>query len=130
MLVGKDFEGIVDYYKRLNDECLISLCVFYGILDENFLIKLKEVGVKRYYYNVEMLKNYYNKICIIYIYEDRINIINIVKKVGFEICLGGIIGLGECREDRVDMVIELEKLEVFLIFINILMFIKGILFEN
>lgn len=129
-LVGKDFEGIVDYYKRLNDECSISLCASHGILDENSLIKLKEAGVKRYHHNVETSKNYYNKICTTHTYEDRINTINIAKKVGFEICSGGIIGLGECREDRVDMAIELEKLEVFSIPINILMPIKGTPLEN
>ncbi|MBX7364906.1 biotin synthase BioB [Clostridium chauvoei] len=124
-LVGEDFKSVVGYYKRLNDECNISLCASHGILNEDFLAKLTEVGVKRYHHNLETSRGYYKKICTTHSYDERVNTIKEAKKVGLEICSGGIIGLGESREDRIDMAIELRKLEVLSIPVNALMAIKG-----
>lgn len=116
---------MVGYYKRLNDECNISLCASHGILDKESLMKLTEVGVKRYHHNLETSRSYYRKICTTHSYDERINTIKEAKKVGLEICSGGIIGLGESREDRIDMAIELRCLGVPSIPINALMAIKG-----
>lgn len=129
-LIGRDFETVVDYYQRLNKDCDISLCASHGILDKESLAKLRKTGVKRYHHNIETSKNYYSKICTTHTYEDRINTINDAKKAGLEICSGGIIGLGESREDRVDMAIELRNLGVLSIPINSLMPIKGTPLEN
>lgn len=59
---------------------------------------LKLVGVIIYYYNVEMCRDNFYNICIIYIYKDRIKIIKDVKKVGLDVCVGGIIGMNESEE--------------------------------
>lgn len=66
----------------------------------------------------------------IYAYEDRIKTINYAKEVGLEICSDGIIGMGETREDRVDMAIELRDLNLVSIPINVLMPIKGTPLED
>lgn len=129
-LIGEDFEIVADYYDRLNRECGISLCASHGILDKESLVKLRRTGVKRYHHNIESSKNYYSKICTTHTYEDRINTIKDAKKAGLEVCSGGIIGLGESREDRIDMAIELRNLEVLSIPINSLMPIKGTPLEN
>lgn len=124
-LVGKDFETVVNYYEKLNKDCGISLCASHGILNKESLVKLRKVGVKRYHHNIESSRNYYSKICTTHTYEDRVNTINKAKEAGLEICSGGIIGLGESREDRIDMAIELRNLGVLSIPINSLMPIKG-----
>lgn len=129
-LIGDDFQTVVSYYDRLNKECGISLCASHGILDKESLVKLRKTGVKRYHHNIETSKNYYSEICTTHTYEDRINTINHAKKAGLEICSGGIIGLGESREDRIDMAIELRSLGVISIPINSLMPIKGTPLEN
>ena len=117
-LIGQDFEDVVGYYKKLNNECNINLCASHGILDEKSLIKLRKAGVKRYHHNIETSRNFYNKVCTTHTYDDRISTIGEAKKAGLEICSGGIIGLGESREDRVDMAIELRNLNVLSIPIN------------
>jgi len=124
-LVGPDFNTVVGYYYRLNKDCSISLCASHGILTKESLLKLKEAGVKRYHHNIETSRNYYSKVCTTHTYDDRIKTINEAKKAGLEICSGGIIGLGESREDRVDMAMELRNLNVLSIPINVLMPIKG-----
>lgn len=123
-LVGPDFKTVVSYYDRLNKDCNISLCASHGILTKESLLELKEAGVKRYHHNIETSRNYYSKVCTTHTYDDRVKTINEAKKAGLEICSGGIIGLGEGREDRVDMAMELRSLNVLSIPINVLMPIK------
>ena len=129
-LRGEDFNKILDFYTRLNKETSISLCASHGIIEKDALRKLMETGVRRYHHNVETSKNYYKDICSTHTYEDRIRTIGYAKEVGLEVCSGGIIGMGESREDRVDMAIELRKLNVVSIPINVLMPIKGTPLEN
>ena len=130
-LSTEDIEIVTDYYGALNKELPnISLCASHGILNKDDLIKLKESGVKRYHHNVETSKNYYSKICTTHTYDERINTIKLCREVGLEVCSGGIIGLGESIEDRINMAIELRELEILSIPINALMPIKGTPLEN
>lgn len=129
-LCGEDFNKILDFYTRLNKETTINLCASHGIIEKKALEGLKATGVKRYHHNIETSKNYYKDICGTHTYEDRIKTIEYAKEVGLEVCSGGIIGMGESREDRVDMAIELRDLNVVSIPINGLMPIKGTPLEN
>ena len=129
-LNGEELIRVLDYYKKLNKDTFINLCASHGIIDKKALEALRESGVRRYHHNVETSKNYYGDICSTHTYEERIKTIECAKEVGLEICSGGIIGMGETREDRVDMAIELRELGVVSIPINVLMPIKGTLLEN
>ena len=126
-----DIEIVTDYYGKLLIDCpSISLCASHGILNKDDLINLKDAGIKRYHHNVETSKDYYNKICTTHTYEERIHTIKLCKEVGLEVCSGGIIGLGESVEDRIDMALELRYLQILSIPINALMPIKGTPLEN
>lgn len=129
-LNGEELIRVLDYYKKLNKDTFINLCASHGIIDKKALEALRESGVRRYHHNVETSKNYYGDICSTHTYEERIKTIECAKEVGLEICSGGIIGMGETREDRVDMAIELRELGVVSIPINVLMPIKGTPLEN
>lgn len=124
-LYGKDFDKVVEYYEKLNRKCKISLCASHGIIDKNSLLKLKKSGVKRYHHNLETSERYYKEICTTHTYKDRVETINFAKELGFEVCSGGIIGMGESIEDRIDLAITLRDLEVKSIPVNVLMAIKG-----
>lgn len=129
-LSGNDFSTVVEYYKRLNNESLINLCASHGIISKDSLRKLKSSGVKRYHHNIETSKRFYSEICTTHSYKDRIQTILNAKEVGLEVCSGGIIGMGETIEDRIDMAFELRNLEIISIPINILMPIKGTPLES
>lgn len=129
-LNGKDFEKALEYYKKLTEECTIKLCASHGILSKESLAKLKACGVKRYHHNIETSRKYYDSICTTHTYEDRINTIKSAQEAGLEVCSGGIIGMGESRQDRVDMAFELKSLKISSIPINILMPIKGTPLDN
>ena len=126
-----DIEIVTDYYKNLTKDCpSISLCASHGILNKADLLNLKKSGVRRYHHNVETSKDYYSKICTTHTYEDRIHTIQLCAEVGLEVCSGGIIGLGESVEDRINMALELRELKILSIPINALMPIKGTPLEN
>ncbi|MGL4450810.1 MAG: biotin synthase BioB [Sarcina sp.] len=124
-LYGKDFDRVVDYYDRLNKNCGISLCASHGIVDKESLDKLKKVGVKRYHHNLETSARYYEEICTTHTYQERIDTIKYAKELGLEVCSGGIIGMGESVEDRVELALTLRDLEIKSIPVNALMAIPG-----
>lgn len=129
-LYGKDFDRVVDYYDRLRQNCGISLCASHGIVDKPSLLKLQNVGVRRYHHNLETSENYYKEICTTHTYQERIDTIKYAKELGLEVCSGGIIGMGESIEDRIDLAMILSELEIKSIPVNALMPIKGTPLEN
>ncbi len=129
-LKGEDFEIILEYYKNLSKQCDVSLCASHGLLSYRDFKKLKECGVNRYHHNLETSKSYFNNICTTHSYEDKIATIKAAQEAGLQVCSGGIIGMGETLEDRINMAFELKELGIFSIPINILMAIEGTPFEK
>ena len=103
----------------------ISLCASLGILTRDELKRLKDAGLTRYHHNLETSRRFFPSICSTHSYEDRLTTIAAAKEVGLEICSGGIIGLGETMEDRIDMALDLRRLEVPSIPVNVLNPIPG-----
>lgn len=129
-ITTKELNKVISIYKNINKKTNLNLCASLGILKYDDLLRLKNSGVKMYHHNLETSNNYYNKICTTHSYEERINTILEAKKVGMNICSGGIIGLGENLKDRIDLAFQLRELEVCSIPINVLTPIKGTPFEN
>ena len=129
-LKGTDLAKALMAYRKMKEECRIDLCASHGLLTEEAFIALKEAGVTRYHENIETSKRNFSNICTTHTYEEKINCIHLAKKAGLEVCSGGIIGMGETWEDRIDMAVSLSELEVDSIPINALMPIKGTPLEN
>ncbi|MDQ7038342.1 MAG: biotin synthase BioB [Aquificota bacterium] len=103
----------------------INVCVSAGTLDEESLRKLKEAGVRRINHNLETSRNFFPRIVTTHSWEERLETIKRVKKVGLSTCSGGIFGMGESDEDRVDLALTYRELEVDSIPLNFLMRIPG-----
>ena len=129
-VTGDDFEKIIDIYEHLEKEVNMDLCASLGILDYERLSRLRKKGITMYHHNLETSRDYYKEICTTHNYDARIETIKHAKASGMSICSGGIIGLGESREDRVSLAFELKKLEVESIPINVLNPVKGTPLEN
>lgn len=125
VLDGDDFEKALSAYRRMNDECDIGLCASHGLLSEEQFQRLWDSGVRMYHSNIETSRRNFPNICTTHTYDDKIACIRRAQKVGFRICSGGIIGMGESWEDRLDMAVSLSELKVDSIPINALMPIKG-----
>lgn len=124
-LSDSDFEKAVDAYGTLHEKTDMMLCGSHGLLTEEQFHRLHAVGVNRYHCNIETSRRNFPNICTTHTYEDKIACIKRAKDAGFEVCSGGIIGMGETWEDRIDMAVSLSELGVSSIPINALMPIKG-----
>ncbi len=101
-----------------------------GVIDEDFLKDLKNAGLSRYHNNLETSASYYPRIVTTHKQEDKIRVLEKAKEIGLEICSGGIFGLGESFEQRIEMAHQLKKLDVDSIPINFLHPIPGTPLEN
>lgn len=124
-LAGKDFEKALTAYRKMDELCDIDLCASHGLLSEEQFRQLWDSGVRMYHENIETSRRYFPSICTTHTYDDKIRCIKIAQKVGFRICSGGIIGMGETWEDRIDMAVSLSELKVDSIPINALTPISG-----
>lgn len=121
---------IAQAYKKISSELKISCCGSLGLLDYDDFVMLKESGLKRYHNNLETSPNFFKEICTTHTMKQKEDTIALAKKAGLEICSGCILGMGESVEDRVDIALELRKLQVDSTPINILNPIKGTPLEN
>ncbi|NFG61088.1 MULTISPECIES: biotin synthase BioB [unclassified Clostridium] len=129
-LSENNINKICDTYVKLKEKCSINICASHGLLNYEELLKLKESGVIRYHNNIETSKSFFKNICTTHTFEEKIITIKNALKAGLEVCSGGIIGLGETMEDRIDMAFTLKELDVSSIPINILNPIRGTALEN
>lgn len=130
-LSSKDFQLALEAYRRMHEECdKISLCASHGFLTEEQLRALKESGVTMYHENIETSERFFPYICTTHTYQDKIECIKAAKRAGLYVCSGGIIGMGETWQDRLDMAFALHELEIESIPLNALIPIKGTPLED
>lgn len=125
-----DFEKLISAFDRMNRELDIHLCASLGFLSAEQLHRLHEAGVGAVHCNLETSRNYFPQICTTHTYDEKIENIKRAQAEGMEVCSGGIIGMGESWQDRIDMALTLAELHVNSIPINSLMPIKGTPLEN
>lgn len=122
----QEVERICDGVQEIRQEGLpINVCVSAGTLDETSLLKLKEAGVKRINHNLETSESFFPQIVSTHTWRERYETIKRIKAVGLSTCCGGIFGMGESDEDRVDLALTYRELEVDSIPLNFLMPIEG-----
>lgn len=129
-LTGEEFDKAIEAYETMKKECNIELCASMGFVSREQLKRLHAAGVSSYHHNIETSKRNFPNICTTHTYGMKIETLKMVKEEGMDVCSGGIIGMGETWEDRLDMAISLAEVGVDSIPINALMPIKGTDFEN
>lgn len=100
-------------------------CATLGMLNYTELEQLKDAGLHRYHHNLETSEAFFREICTTHTYKEKLRAIEAAKSLGLSTCSGGIFGLGELWEDRIDMAVALKGLGVDSIPINFLTPIKG-----
>ena len=129
-LTGDDFEKALQIYKKMNEELSIKLCASLGFLNEDQLRKLYDAGVRNYHDNIETSRRFFPHICTSHTFDEKIETIKLAQSIVFNVCSGGIIGMGETWQDRIDMAFTLFELGITSIPINVLMAIPGTPLEN
>lgn len=131
VLKGDDFNTILEIFAYLHKELPeLKLCASLGMISLGQAQQLKMVGVETYHHNLETGKNFFHNICTTHTYDERMQTIHKVQEAGVYVCSGGIIGMGETIEDRIDMALELRNLGIKSVPINVLNPIPGTPLEN
>ena len=127
-LSSKDLDVIVETFSK--DRRLSRWSGSLGIISDEQLLKLKNAGMARYHHNIETAKSFYPRICTTHSWDSRRDMAMRVKKMGIELCCGGIMGVGESKEQRVELAMELHEIGSDIIPMNFLVAIKGTKLEN
>ncbi|MDR0384602.1 MAG: biotin synthase BioB [Prevotellaceae bacterium] len=121
----KEIDEFAAYVENLKKEFNTHICCSIGFLTLQQAQKLKNAGVNRINHNLNTSRNFYGSICTTHTYDERVANIKMLQSVGFEICCGGIVGLGENTTDIADMLLEIRDLNPQSVPINFLIPIKG-----
>jgi biotin synthase len=117
---SQEFAEILDTVKQIVNEANIKPCCALGEVTLEQAQALKEAGVTRYNHNLETSENFFPEIVTTHSWRDRTETVKNLKAAGIQACTGGIIGMGESWEDRIDLALSLRELEVESVPINLL----------
>ncbi|MGI6108194.1 MAG: biotin synthase BioB [Lachnospiraceae bacterium] len=120
-----DFEKIIHVFERMHRELKIELCCSLGFLTAEQFRRLHQAGVTSVHCNIETSRRFFSQICTTHTFDDKIANIRRAQAEGLCVCSGGIIGMGENWDDRIDMALTLSDLGIESIPINSLMPIPG-----
>lgn len=122
---GDALKRICENYRELGRNTRLFLCGSLGLLGREELQQLWDAGVRRYHCNLEAAPSYFPQLCTTHTIEEKIETLKRAREIGFELCSGGIIGMGETRAQRVELAIALREVQPDSIPINILSPVKG-----
>lgn len=103
-------EEVIASVREVRQETGLEVAVSLGLLEDGQAERLAEAGVRRYNHNLEAPREVFPRICSTHTYEDRVETCDRAKAAGMELCCGGIIGMGETLQQRVDFAFELAEL--------------------
>jgi biotin synthase len=127
---GKELDRICKAVSIIARELPIKPCASLGILDFESLKQLKDAGLDRYHHNLETAESYFREICSTRNYKDQTDTVKNAKKAGLSVCSGGIFGLGESKEQRVELLETIRELDVDSVPVNFLNPIPGTPLED
>ncbi|SHI88618.1 biotin synthase BioB [Desulfosporosinus lacus] len=126
----QEVNKVCESISAIKNETGISVCASFGLLEEKQFIKLKAAGVSRVHNNLETSRRNFPNVCTTHSFDEKIETIKAAQRAGLNVCSGGIMGLGETMEDRIDMVLTIRELGIRSIPVNMLNPIPGTAYEN
>lgn len=124
-LSRREVREAAEIVQKLKKETSLEICISAGLLTAEEFQFLAKAGVCRCHCNLEACENFFPHVCSSHTFADKLKTIEAARSAGLDICSGGIIGMGESRQNRIELALTLRKLEISSIPINILEPIKG-----
>jgi biotin synthase len=116
----RELATVEEAVKRLRAETAVEPCASLGLMGEPELRRLKAAGLMHYHHNLETARSHFDKVCTTHGYDEQLETIRAAKGVGFKLCSGGILGMGETPEQRVELAETLRDLGIDCIPMNFL----------
>lgn len=129
-LVTEELLKICESAVEIRGKIGIEVDVSAGLIERKGAEMLREAGISHYNHNLETSPEFFPRLCTTHTFDERLNTLRILKEVGFELCSGGIFGLGESDRDRIELAFLLKSLGVKSIPVNFLHPIPGTPLEN
>lgn len=122
---NKTLDSLLEVYKEIRSKSDIALCASMGLVTKEQLQKMKDHDITHYHCNIETAPSFFPEVCNTHTMDEKLEVIRMAQSLGIKVCSGGIIGMGESMEQRVEMACTLRDLGIMSIPINILMQIEG-----
>src|SRR5512138_1205892 len=109
-----------DAVRRLRAETAVEPCASLGLMREPELARLKRAGLMHYHHNLETARSFFDRVCTTHGYDAQLETIRAAKGLGFKLCSGGILGMGETPEQRVEFAETIRELGIDCVPMNFL----------
>lgn len=126
---SKELNGIADMVEKIRKTGILP-CATLGLLSREELSILKDSGLERYHHNLETSERFFPEMCTTHTYQDKLKTIEDVQSLGLSLCSGGIFGIGEEWQDRIEMGFALKKINPDSVPINFLIAVRGTPLED
>ncbi len=130
VLPSEDVEELCHSLRQLRQKTCLRLCGSLGLLGRKELEKLKAAGMQMIHNNLESSETYFQKMCTTHTYEEKKATIRAAKEAGLAVCSGGLFGIGETLEDRIELAVNERELGVDSVPVNLLDPAPGTPFEG
>jgi len=116
----KERQQLRRYFGAMAEHSDIGRCASLGVLDRDSARELKDMGLENYHHNLETAESYFHKVCTTHSYQENIDTIEHAREAGLRVCAGGILGMGESLDQRVELADTLRRLGVESVPLNFL----------
>jgi biotin synthase len=124
-LSAKELDDAVQAIRLIKEEAGLIPCASLGMITKEAALLLKQAGLNRFHHNLETARSFFPRICTTHAYEEDLDTLRRAKEAGLQVCSGGIFGLGESPEQRLELAYTLKEQSVDSVALNFLDPIPG-----
>jgi biotin synthase len=117
---AQELETIAEAVKLIRAESAVEPCASLGLMRAPELARLKEAGLMHYHHNLETARSHFDRVCTTHTYDEQLDTIRAARDLGFQVCSGGILGMGETPEQRVEFAETIRELGIHCVPVNFL----------
>ncbi|MCP5468017.1 MAG: biotin synthase BioB [Deltaproteobacteria bacterium] len=107
----RELDTIVDAITQIRQQTDLETCASLGLMQREDLQKLKDAGMIHYHHNIETARSYFPNVVTSHSWEEEVETVKLAKEMGFEVCCGGIMGMGENKDQRIEFIFQLKEID-------------------